>query len=48
MTSVNGKTGAVTIYEVPAVTTSDNGKLLRVVNGAWAAVEVDNASGVSF
>ena len=30
------------------VTASDNGKFLRVVNGAWAAAEVDNASGVSF
>ena len=48
VTSVNGKTGVVTIGEVPVVTTSDNGKFLRVVNGAWATVEVDNASGVSF
>lgn len=30
------------------VTASDNGKFLRVVNGAWAAVEVSNANGVSF
>ena len=48
VTSVNGKTGVVTIREVPVVTTSDNGKFLRVVNGAWAVAEVDNASGVSF
>ena len=48
VTSVNGKTGVITIREVPAVTTSDNGKFLRVVNGAWAVAEVDNASGVSF
>lgn len=48
VTSVNGQTGAVTIGEVPAVTASDNGKFLRVVNGAWAVAEVDNASGVSF
>ena len=48
VTSVNGKTGAVTVREVPAVTASDNGKFLRVVNGAWAVAEVDNASGVSF
>ena len=48
VTSVNGKTGNVTIGEVPSVTTSDNGKFLRVVNGAWAVAEVDNASGVSF
>lgn len=32
----------------PKVTTSDNGKFLRVVNGAWAAATVDNANGVSF
>ena len=48
VTSVNGKTGAVTVHEVPAVTTADNGKFLRVVNGAWAVVAIDNASGVSF
>ena len=48
VTSVNGKTGAVTVHEVPTVTTSDNGKFLRVVNGAWAAVAIDNANGVSF
>ena len=48
VTSVNGKTGVVTVHEVPSVTTSDNGKFLRVVNGAWAVAEVDNASGVSF
>lgn len=46
--SVNGKTGAVTVREVPSVTTSDNGKFLRVVNGAWAAVEIANANGGSF
>ena len=46
--SVNGKTGAVTVHEVPSVTTADNGKFLRVVNGAWAAVEIPNANGVSF
>lgn len=48
VTSVNGHTGAVTVHEVPAVTTSDNGKFLRVVNGAWAAVEIANANGGSF
>ena len=48
VTSVNGKTGDVTVREVPSVTTSDNGKFLRVVNGAWAVAEVDNANGVSF
>ena len=33
---------------VPAVTAADNGKILRVVNGAWAATELLNAGGVSF
>ena len=33
---------------VPSVTTADNGKILRVVNGAWAAVEIANANGGSF
>ena len=31
-----------------SVTTADNGKFLRVVNGAWAASTVPNANGVSF
>ena len=36
-------------YMAPvSVTTEDNGKFLRVVDGAWAAVAVDSASGVSF
>lgn len=34
--------------ELPAVTTSDNGKFLRVVSGAWAAVSISDANGVSF
>lgn len=48
VTSVNGKTGAVTVREVPHVTASDNGKFLRVVNGAWAAAEVADANGEGF
>ena len=48
VTSVNGHTGAITIREVPAVTTADNGKFLRVVNGAWVAVSISDANGVSF
>ena len=48
VTSVNGQTGAITVHEVPTVTASDNGKFLRVVNGAWAAVEIANANGGSF
>lgn len=48
VTSVNGKTGAVKVREVPSVTDSDNGKFLRVVSGEWAAVEIANANGGSF
>ena len=48
VTSVNGHTGAVTVHEVPAVTTTDNGKFLRVVNGAWMAVAIADANGVKF
>ena len=48
VTSVNGKTGAVTVHEVPVVTATDDGKFLRVVSGAWAAVAIPNANGGSF
>ena len=48
VTSVNGETGPVKVREVPSVTAADNGKFLRVVSGAWAAVEIANANGVSF
>lgn len=34
--------------ELPTVTASDNGKFLRVVNGAWAAASISDANGVSF
>ena len=34
--------------ELPAVTASDNGKFLRVVSGAWAAVSISDANGVRF
>lgn len=33
---------------LPAVTSADNGKVLQVVNGAWAAASLPSASGVSF
>ena len=33
---------------LPQVAASDNGKFLRVVNGAWAVAAIDNANGVSF
>ena len=48
VTSINGQTGAVTVREVPSVTTSDNGKFLRVVNGAWSAETIPSANGGSF
>lgn len=47
---IRGKTVA-TRYRTPlppAVTSSDNGKFLRVVDGAWAAAEITNANGVNF
>ena len=34
--------------DVPSVTTADNGKILRVINGAWATAELLSAGGVSF
>ena len=34
--------------ELQNVTTTDNGKFLRVVNGAWAAVAIADANGVKF
>ena len=34
--------------QLPAVTASDNGKILQVVNGAWAAASLPSASGVNF
>lgn len=33
---------------LPTVTSSDNGKVLRVVNGAWAAASLPSANGNSF
>jgi len=33
---------------VPYVSTGDNGKFLRVVNGTWTAVSISNAEGASF
>ena len=34
--------------ELPSVSSSDNGKVLRVVEGVWTAASISNASGVSF
>lgn len=33
---------------LPAVSSADNGKILQVVNGAWAAAMIPSANGVSF
>lgn len=33
---------------LPSVTSDDNGKILRVVEGEWAMVALSSASGVSF
>lgn len=38
----------VKVGGVPTVTSADNGKFLRVVNGAWSAVAIDSAEGASF
>lgn len=35
-------------YALPIVTTDDNGKMLQVVNGAWAAVTITNAEEVAY
>lgn len=34
--------------ELPSVSAADNGKFLRVVNGAWAAATVPSAESNSF
>ena len=46
--TVDGQEWKDAAKELPAVTASDNGKFLRVVSGAWAAVEIANANGGSF
>ena len=50
--TVNGTSllgsGNISIPALPSVSASDNGKVLRVVNGAWAAASLPSASGVSF
>lgn len=40
--------GNIAIPALPSVTASDNGKVLQVVSGAWAAASLPSASGVSF
>lgn len=48
ITELDGLITDVAEWVLPAVTSSDNGKVLRVVNGAWSAVALPSASGVSF
>ena len=36
------------MVKLPAVTASDNGKFLRVVNGAWAAETIPTYQGGSY
>lgn len=36
------------LSDMPEVTTADNGKFLRVINGDWAAATVPNAEEVAF
>lgn len=48
VSDVRNNKAAWSAKELPAVTASDNGKFLRVVNGAWAAVKIANANGGSF
>ena len=42
VTSVNGKTGAVTINAIPSCTTTNNGQFLRVVDGVptWVTIYI--------
>lgn len=40
--------GNISIAGLPSVSAADNGKVLRVVSGAWAAASLPSASGVSF
>lgn len=40
--------GSGDVAGLPSVSASDDGKVLRVVNGSWAAASLPSASGVSF
>ena len=47
--SVSWSNNVVTLSSgLPKVTSSDNGKVLRVADGAWSVVQLPSASGVSF
>ena len=37
-----------TSLSLPEVSTADNGKILRVVDGVWVAASLPNAEGVKF
>lgn len=45
---INPEGSPSTVNSLPSVTTSDNGKVLQVVNGAWVAAAIPSASGQSF
>ena len=45
---IQANTEAVAKVKMPEVTEADNGKFLRVTDGAWAAVSVESAEGASF
>ena len=42
------KTAIKNIDKLPTVTSSDNDKFLRVVDGSWTAASIPNAEGASF
>ena len=48
VSDVQNNKAAWSTKELPAVTTADNGKFLRVVSVAWAAAKIANANGGSF
>lgn len=48
VTSINGKTGAVTVSELPSYGESNDGQFLRVVNGVAAWSSVPSAEEVGF
>ena len=48
-TAEAAKTAAEAVTkELPTVTATDNGKILQVVNGAWAAVAITDGNNVAY
>lgn len=47
-TQARANIGAASSADIPTVTTSDNGKFMRVVNGVWAAESLPSAEGGSY